>query len=258
MIDTKDILDAIEHINTLYVEQLTSEVRYERFMDGETKEQWVHLLGPDVLFATHPLVAREIVDEYLSHDTTLSEQERTDLQITALIHDWGELKINGDGIGDVSYSHKTAAHEREETRMFYRVTDAVENEFVRDYFRTLYETIVLDRTTQLGAIFNATERIGYLRTALRAYHGYEGAHITNWKGLTGNVLSNQIVKLIPLSEKDTTVRTLFDAHSDDIAVLLALDWQDIPQDKDGLPTYDHPLLPQALEAWAVYSDAYGK
>jgi len=45
-------------------------------------------------------------------------------------------------------------------------------------------------------MFSAIERIGYLKTGLRAYKGFKGMRIDNWAGLAGNVLSNQIISLL--------------------------------------------------------------
>ena len=93
--------------------QLSDTLRYDRFRIKETPNQWKLLLGPDVVLLTHPSVVAQIVDDFIAYEgVTLSSEEQTLLSTAAWVHDLGELMIEGDGIGDVSFDQKTDTHEK--------------------------------------------------------------------------------------------------------------------------------------------------
>jgi hypothetical protein len=173
----------VNHIEQEYIKQLKSLLRYDRFRGDESEIEWVQLLGPDVLSLTHPHATLKITRNFISynqfHDVPLTELESEQLKIATLVHDWGELKIDGKGIGDVSYDQKTEAHEKDEAAIFKQVVTDIKNEDEREMLTIIYTEVVLDRKSKLGSMFNAIERIGYLQTAIRAYEGVDGEHITN-------------------------------------------------------------------------------
>lgn len=48
----------------------------------------------------------------LVSESDLELCEVGDLRTASLIHDWGELKIDGKGVGDISYDQKTDEDEQ--------------------------------------------------------------------------------------------------------------------------------------------------
>ena len=245
-----DVQDAIKQIENPYHEQLHSEIRYERFLTNESKDEWKRLLGDDVSFAGHPYATLDIIEEYISLNDKLNEEEKSDLRTVALIHDWGELKINGEGVGDISYSFKTSEDEKEETKMFLRIIDEIKNENIKKHLLKIYKNVVLDRNSELGRIFNSVERIGYLQTAIRAYKGFNEKHITNWRDLTGNVFSNQITALITYSQDDAAVKKILDTKKDTLTEILSLDWESEPFDADCTDTKEK--FKNAQITWIKY------
>jgi 5'-deoxynucleotidase YfbR-like HD superfamily hydrolase len=244
------ILKAIKEIETAFHEQLHDNVRYERYMDGESNEEWVELLGSDVLFATHPYATLAIVNRIIEQEN-ISNTDAVKLRTAALIHDWGELKIDGKGIGDISYSHKTSEHEEVEHDIFKQVTAHIPTDIQR-HFLGIYAGIIHNRESMLGKIFNAAERIGYLKTALRAYNGVDGQRIKNWRGLVGNVFSYQIEPLIAFAENYPSVKLFLHTNKELIDEILNENWDEAPNDKDGLLTFVPKKLRTVKDVWTTY------
>lgn len=242
-----------------YREQLRTSIRFERFCGNESIAEWRYLLGDDVNAAAHPGVTFNIAREFLAlqdslnnprYHTSIADKEK--ILATALIHDWGEIVLDGDSLGDVSFDQKNSVHEKKEMVVFQRVVSGLPDE-KRDYLLFLYQDIAKNPHTPLGKIFNAIERIGYLKTALRAYHGVDGKKIENWQGLTGNVLSNQMRPLVDYTTKFPYVKIFLSIHEVAITTAFAeLQNKPIPKDRDGRPSYDMEKLEAGYSAWEKY------
>lgn len=151
---------------------LAANVRYGKYKPaGVTNERWEELLGPDANNLDHLVDTYRLTDEFVSRTGRLqpgllSRHDKAALKISALIHDWGESIIP-----DINYFEKTEADEVAEQQAFaenlpnfYTGDDEATQELIAE----ATETIIFDRESRLGNIFNIIERIGYLRTGLRA------------------------------------------------------------------------------------------
>ncbi len=232
-------------------DQLSTTLRYDRFRTTESPDQWRFLLGPDVILLTHPKVVAHIAEEFLAYEgATLTAEEEALLSIAPWVHDLGELIINGDGIGDISFDQKTDAHETKELAVFTSVLTAIPDGDKKSAIERSYREIVMDRGSRLGKMFNAVERIGYLQTAIRAYEGVEGQRIQNWKGLVGNVLSNQIIPMLAYcSEFPYVTNILFEENRQIIRAMFKDTEGNVPQDNTGKPSFDPEKLQRAFLAW---------
>lgn len=159
-----------EFAKTTFGHTLAGRVRYERYKPHDvSNERWIDLLGADVNNLTHmPLtygLARNFIrvtDEL--QPGYLSDEEGRLLQVAALIHDWAESIV-----GDISFGDKTSGDEVAEQAAF----EANMSRFYHGDLTLVNKArteIVFDHTgkSKLGRIFNAVERVGYMRTALRA------------------------------------------------------------------------------------------
>lgn len=151
---------------------LAEQVRYNKYRPpGTSKERWEELLGPDVnnldhLVDTYHLSCAFIRQTDRLQPGLLSQRDKAVLKVTAVIHDWGESILP-----DINYFEKTEADELAEQqafvdnlKSFYPSGDAKTYEIIEE---ALAE-IVFDRESRLGSMFNIIERIGYMRTCLRA------------------------------------------------------------------------------------------
>ena len=231
--------------------QLLDTLRYDRFRVTETPGQWELLLGPDVVLLTHPKVVAQIAEDFVSYEgVTLTDEEQTLFSTAPWIHDLGELIIESDGIGDVSFDQKTDAHEKKEILIFDAVLNAIPNSATKRLIKRAYQDVVIDRHSELGRMFNVVERIGYLLTAVRAYKGVDGNRIQNWKGLVGNVLSNQIMPLLNYASEFAYVSyVLFEDNRQAINSMFEETQGEAPPDRTGNPSFDPEKLRQALLAW---------
>lgn len=251
----------IEAIFNTYHDQLSVQLRYDRFRQEETIPQYVNLLGPDVLGLTHPRVTGEITERFLTHNEAhslhLTTHEQLLLRTTPYIHDLGELIIETLGVGDVSFDQKTATHEQEEHRVFLKVLETIPPGPEKDLIREAYTDVAMDRSTKLGRMFNAIERIGYLETAIRAFEGVKGKRIANWHGLIGNVLSNQIETLLRYQREYPYVWRFINTHVVHISDMFhAVSAKPVPPDHEGNPSYAMKKFNDAKKMWEEYSMAF--
>lgn len=237
--------------------QLLSNLRYERFRSVESPQRFAYLLGDDVRFVSHPGITYNIAKRFIEAQSksnganeTISREESDAMLTSAIIHDWGELKIDGRGHGDVTFDQHTVEHENEEESIFEKVLGWVCNIDDKEYLKKSYSEIVGNKSSKLGRMFNAIERIGYLSTALRAYSGWHGERIANWAGMAGNVLSNQIEPILAYSTDFVYVYQVISINSDLITQAFSdISRQGIPMAVDGKPSYIQEKYDRAKQIW---------
>lgn len=246
--------ELINQVETQHAGFLNEHLRYDRFRLAETPEEWVALLGEDVLLATHPNSTAELwlhmAQYHASEGQAFSDELIIQIFIAAKVHDWGEIKTEGMGVGDVSFDKKTEDDEKIEVVMFNRICDTLPAGPGVDLIRKAYFDVAQKKDGD-GEIFNLVERLGYWLTALRAFRGEGGRRIQNWAGLTGNVLSNQTKKLLEYSSKYAFVRHMLDLTGAEVtnAFTQILALETVPVDKAGDPSYDLEKLTAAHDAW---------
>jgi hypothetical protein len=150
---------------------LASRGRYEKYKPADvTNERWEELLGADVnnldhLPLTYGLTKSMIRNLRESQPGFLSEHEEDVLQAASLIHDWAEAIV-----GDITYGYKTVEQESEEMEHLVAILEKHYEDDNSDIKPLIIEAagIVREPDTKLGHVFNTIERVGYMRTALRA------------------------------------------------------------------------------------------
>ena len=189
-------------------QNLAEKIRYERYnlKDDEdikfSNDEWVTLLGVDVdnfkhLSLTYGLT--QVFIKYSGNEYTQEEQEN--LLLAAIIHDWGEAKTN-----DVTHDEKSDSKEKEEMTALRQMASDIfsDNPAICSRINYVVDNILKDPSSKLGQAFNAIERLGYLRTGLRAWQMESVIENKNKKDgidwLVNNVLLNQIPTLIEYSE----------------------------------------------------------
>lgn len=231
-------------------------IRYNRFRTIETPKQFAFLLGPDVKFASHPGVTYNIAKKFIESQNKnvnlekINNEEKNTILTASLIHDLGELKIDGLGHGDISFEDHNQDHGKVEKTIFESIMNRVADLSDRAYMTGVYKEVVQDKNSKLGRIFNAIERIGYLNTALRAFNGIKGEKIFNWHGLVGNVLSNQIIQLIEFQNDYSYVREILENNQQLITnAFNEVAKNEVLNDRDGKSSYDLNKFNQAKEVW---------
>jgi len=194
-----------EFEKTDFGKTLAGRVRYERYKPTNvSNERWVDLLGADVNNLTHLALTYGLAQDFIRvlqilQPGYLTSEDEQLLQVAALIHDWAESIV-----GDISFGDKTANDELEEQAAFETHLASFYNGDTTLINKARTE-VVFDHTGEekLGRVFNAIERVGYLRTALRA-----GSHIVRGdasdceeglRWLVADVLSQQPGPLIAYS-----------------------------------------------------------
>lgn len=181
-------------------------------------EVWSHILGKDADNLEHMVITHNITEHFLKRDDGslgIGDDERNILRIAAICHDWGESYNPSTGKGgDISFELKTPDDIKEEVETFNDVFDHIFGETdVKTRF--LIEATIFKKDSKLGMIFDAIERIGYLRTAIIAYEASKKTDDVILKGnlewLSAGTLSNQILSLMEYAADYTPVREYLEA-----------------------------------------------
>jgi 5'-deoxynucleotidase YfbR-like HD superfamily hydrolase len=197
-------------------QKLAQEVRYKRYKpESISNKDWCRApLGADMNNLAHMALTAGLAREYLKNqepDEALNLADAQILMLAATTHDWAEAVT-----GDIIFDLKTADDDAKEATIMYQLLKKYLGEtFSVQTLSRVYETIT-DKSSRLGEIFNAIERVGYLRSGLNAWNAgkkMEGEFITEFDRtvekdfkrcllwLASNVAGNQIPILLKYTEK---------------------------------------------------------
>lgn len=217
---------------TEFGEVLASRVRYEKYKAATiTNEQWVQLLGADVNNLTHLPLTYGLTKAFIrsaaeSQPEFLDAGEQDVLKASALIHDWAEAIV-----GDVSFGDRTDEHDRAEQQAFGANLASFYRGDATGLIDRARNEVIFNPGSKLGQVFNAIERVGYLRTALRASEHVRSGTAPEecFAGLTwlvADVLSNQPVALIGYAAQLSPVEQYLVNKKDEIGNAFVLVGQD--------------------------------
>lgn len=204
--------------NSGYGEILNQQVRYGRYKPDEIgNTQWENLLGVDVNNLKHLSLTYGLTRSFLDYCASpslfwtkevpfaaqFSETDEQILLLAAVSHDWAEAVV-----GDKMFDLKTDQEEQTEGK--------TQEEIMFEFFNPgeslavmikAAGAIIKDKSSKLGQAFNTIERLGYLRTGLRAWQRTKEITTDNAQDLVNhllwlanNVFLNQIPKLLEYSE----------------------------------------------------------
>ncbi len=206
---------------------LGSKVRWEKFKPADVaNERWRKLLGVDTDNLHHGklmgTIARSFarrMNEAVPGYFTLFEGAV--FEVAGYIHDWGEAD---EATGDVSFSDKTMDDtERERLICQAHIKHLFPDETTATYplLNQAFNEVIHAEDTKLGKAFNAIERIGYMRTGLRAaQHVIDGTAPDCDEGmrwLATDVLTNQPSALINFSRDYPPINDYIIAQKDRIS-----------------------------------------
>jgi hypothetical protein len=207
---------------TEYGQRLSDNIRYARYNLAElSNHQWVRLLGADVNNLTHMPLTYGCTKSFVRlHEElapgTLAPEDASILKLAAIVHDQGEAIV-----GDITYSDKTSADEdAEKQAVLDYIADFTPgiDPTTRDTIKQAFTEVVFDRMTDLGAMFNAIERIGYMRTGLRAsselLRNSEPHALAGLRWLIADVLAAQPAALVVQANRYPVVKVFLGANQD--------------------------------------------
>ena len=212
----------IRHLfeTSIYGTVLGNQTRYDRYKpDGLQNSEWERLLGADAnnlkhlplsygltrSFISYCINAPDFGDEKNSHMINFTSEDTEILLLAAISHDWAEAIV-----GDKMFDLKTDKEEKEERTLHkilsHEIIDGLESNVLSEIMDEA-NYVSGDRYSKLGQAFNAIERLGYLRTALRAWEQTKKLNqesdkilINKLHWLINNVFLNQIKKLLEYSQ----------------------------------------------------------
>lgn len=145
LISSEGMFPGIASIEKHHQEFLTTTPRYERFMTGESIEEWVGLLGVDVLSLGHPYATGDIAMQFAECNDrgglVTSGTDKFTLFIASHIHDFGEIIDGVGGVGDISHDKKQENDRRQEEVVF--------KESLKDAFRIKLRRFSITRFIQM-------------------------------------------------------------------------------------------------------------
>lgn len=202
-----------------YGQSLAGKPRWDMQRPAHISEaQWRQALGHDADNLDHMHLTLSLTDSFLKRDDGslgINDAERNILRISAVCHDWGESYDPNTGVGgDISYELKTHDDSLEELTMFQTVFAEIFGD-VDIKTKLLIEATIFKKDSKLGMVFDAIERIGYLRTAIIAYESSKRTEDSvlqgNLEWLAAGTLSNQILSLMEYAADYTPVREYLEA-----------------------------------------------
>lgn len=216
--------------NSEYGAVLADTLRYDRYRPNYVNpQQWRELLGADVNCLEHMQLTYGITRQFLHYHRksdaprvpVFDNQDQHVLLLAARVHDWQEAVV-----GDINYELKTDADEAIEQEIFDQLFDELFD--VNDPRHGLTKAAVIetifDTNSKLGQAFNAVERIGYLRTGLRAFEvraGQETGLAQHLEWLSLSVLVNQIPPLLNYCDTYPYVHRYLSAREKQITTAFA-------------------------------------
>lgn len=218
---------------TEHGEVLAGQIRYSRYKpESISNEEWIDLLGRDVQNLQHMPLTYGLARQFLRHSKYFAEhdgevedtseysftrREEEDLLLAAIWHDQAESIV-----GDYMVDQKQDDHEAEEIKAMGEIIKKYygEIEGLADRLKHIKDEIVFNRETRLGKVFNMIERVGYLRTGLRAFEKSQEVDDPELRQglqwLSNNVLLNQVNALLDYAHENPAVREFLVANRDRI------------------------------------------
>ena len=206
--------------STEHGQKLARKTRYKIYNLLEIpSEKWVKDLGVDTNNLKHmPLtygLGRVFIKYSKEGEYSLADQEN--LLLACGTHDIAEAITE-----DITFNAKTKIDEEIEIGLLHQMTTDIFSDVpgLKDRLSIVIETIIKDSNSRLGKPFNAIERLGYLRTGLRAFEispTKKGKQKTGLKWLTTDVLLNQIPPLIEYSKIYPPVSLYLESQKDSIS-----------------------------------------
>jgi len=210
-------------------EYLSQRARYDAYRPVNTSvEEWQDLLGADVNNLDHMLVTVQVASTFLrlsrmqETPNTLapfSIEDENDLLLAAAIHDWGE---GVEGCEDITWRKKSKDDDLREKVAIKEIIKEVSTSFsggdrdeeleVRSQLERVVDEIVFNNESRLGRAFDAIERVGYLRTAVRSWR--EQANVENpdmkdaLQWISADVLALHTIPLLSHSQDHFPVLTM--------------------------------------------------
>lgn len=192
--------------------EMKTRVRYALYKPANvSNEEWERLLGADVNNFEHLRLTYGLTRVFLLRDLeNFSLDQANVLLLTAIVHDWAEAITL-----DITADKKTAEDEEKEALVTKELFDLFFSEAEDVVLPNEVHKVIFDKEHELFPVFNAVERIGYMRTAINAWKARNrgGENISvNLEWLIGNVLGNQIPALLNYSARFPQVLEYIDRN----------------------------------------------
>lgn len=242
---------------------MNNKTRYEKFQFSSTEpgkkvfedQEWELLLGPDVNQLDHLLDTYMLTQWFLSQlEEPLDTDQQQKLLFAAITHDWPE------GItGDVHYNDMTDAQANKEADIHLSLLIDMFGGANRNMLETVAEITKKTGETDLSAMFDTVEKIGYLITGLRAWEVAkdqpEGERTTRLQYLAGNVVANQVEALVSRFDDYQPVRLVLGAAKADLdEIFRELDTGLFEQEGDKNPKKATQDFENSKAAWQDLQD----
>lgn len=184
---------------------LRETVRWDRFRDAsESREYWKEILGDTAIVFSHMQLFSRLTYKFLENEFEhFTDHEKEILFLSSTVHDIGEAKIKGDGVGDIADPFKTSAQEKIEWKIARKAINQlnIDGELKKRLWDS-YEKVIIGKDSKLHLAFKALEKYEYFLTAMNVFNNVSERYkqnlpgIVNAKKLVGRVLTADFPKLL--------------------------------------------------------------
>jgi hypothetical protein len=217
--------------------KLDKNIRFGDYKPSWMKnEEWEEWLGADVNNLQHMPLTNVLTRSFLRYfpEDAFTLEEQEDLRLAAIVHDWGEsIKGHEDTRQDRTPVERQRIEFEKLQQMAGNVVEGLkiyrqDKEVLTHRIENVVENVVKNRESKVGKAFNAIERIGYLRTAVRAWEFSRNPNLNQetslhdeelriaFESVTNNVLLNQIPKLLEYATIYPPIQMFLESHAETI------------------------------------------
>jgi len=241
--------------------KVLAESRYGRILKGKPRfdyyrpnttpvEKWIELLGPDVDNLLHMPYTFSLAREFLENNKDFDSNEKIALLFCAMTHDMQEAIT-----GDRRKPDKTDSEEKMEAELLASILGEVlasEIDAVKlAELTTTVKEIMIDEHSKLGRAFSAIEKLGYAKTALRAWeikkqggliHYGENPLQTGLGMLAHSVFTHQAFKMVDYAEDFSFMRSFLAENVGEITEIL--------EESEEFETYENAkIMNLSVKSW---------
>jgi 5'-deoxynucleotidase YfbR-like HD superfamily hydrolase len=200
---------------TSFGQKLAEGVRFSGYKPEDiSNPRWVELLGADVNNLAHMKLTYGMTRVFTSHlradqPELIDDHEENVMHAGAITHDCAESIVTDIDFNDITEADKI--EEEYEFNQNFTNFYGHDTAHLHGLVREAIDTVIFTSSTKLGRMFNAIERTGYLRTALRASERFhtdtapDCPEAMRW--LMADVLGNQPPVLCNYAKVYTPIQT---------------------------------------------------
>jgi len=178
---------------------LRSERRWGLFYTPVDENMWRRVLGPSANVWEHTLFFYRLSHHFASAEPQIiTPSIRRQFLLGELVHDLGEYRLHGAGVGDMPWFLRTPESDRQESAIAHALIHSLDlDPPLKNELATAYQAVARGADATLHHAHRALERSDYVLTALRVHAAFRrGLTVSRSLELVGKVIVNDLYRVL--------------------------------------------------------------